>query len=222
MTSDHPAFSQRLLLTGGSGGLGQAVLTEFRGDAWEICAPTRDEVDVCDREAIRAFFHGRSIDLLICAAGAIADAPLARFSEPTWNETVAVNFQGAADCAAAALPAMLAQQSGHIVFISSYSAVHPPIGQAAYATAKAALIGLTEELARLHGHRGVRVNAILPGFLETRMTESVTTRRKAAILASHALGRFNTPSVVAGFIRHLHDRLPHTSGQVFQLDSRVR
>ena len=116
---------------------------------------------------------------------------------------------------------MIQQGNGHIVFISSYSALHPPLGQLAYATAKAALLGLTQSLARENGHHGIRVNAVLPGFLETRMTELVSEKRKIEILANHTLGRFNTPVEVAKFIRYLHQDLCHTSGQVFQLDSRI-
>jgi len=83
------------------------------------------------------------------------------------------------------------------------------------------LLGLTRALAAAHGARGIRVNAILPGFLDTRMTREVTARRREAVLGEHTLGCFNTPAAVAGFIRFLHEHLPHTSGQVFQLDSRL-
>jgi 3-oxoacyl-[acyl-carrier protein] reductase len=116
---------------------------------------------------------------------------------------------------------MLARGCGHVIFVSSFSAVHPPPGLAAYATAKAALLGLTRDLAGRCGSRNIRVNSVLPGFLETRMTHNVTAKRRAAVLAEHVLGTFNTPAAVAGFLHFLHHRLPHTSGQVFQLDSRL-
>lgn len=90
----------------------------------------------------------------------------------------------------------------------------------AYATAKAALLGLTTALADEHGPSGLRVNAILPGFLETKMTRAVSGKRKSEVLENHALGRFNTPDAVAAFIFHLQEDLPHTSGRIFQLDSR--
>jgi 3-oxoacyl-[acyl-carrier protein] reductase len=141
--------------------------------------------------------------------------------ENEWDEVFAVNFQGAIDCAAEVLPEMIRQGHGHVVFISSYSALHPAVGQAAYAASKAALLGLTADLAARHGSSNIRVNAILPGFIETGMTETVSARRKTEILADHSLNRFNTLAAVAKFIRHLHEDLPHTSGQVFQLDSRI-
>ena len=116
---------------------------------------------------------------------------------------------------------MLRARRGHIVFISSFSALHPPAGQAAYAAAKAGLIGLSKSLARELGPAGIRVNAILPGFLDTPMTAGLSAERREQVRRDHALGRFNDPEAVAAFLVHLHNHLPHTSGQVFQLDSRV-
>ena len=209
-----------VVITGGSGGLGRAIVEVFSEDSWQIAAPTRAELDVTNPSGIRSYFESRPVDLLVCAAGIIRDAPLARLDESAWDEVVAVNYQGAAACASAVLPAMIARGRGHIVFISSYSALHPPVGQLAYATAKAALIGLTASLAKEHGAHGIRVNAILPGYLETPMTGTVSERRKKEILNDHSLRRFNTPSATAKLIRFLQENLPHTSGQVFQLDSR--
>lgn len=212
---------KHLVITGASGGLGKAIVEEFAAASWQIDAPTHGELDVTHPAAIQDYFNSRSVDLLICAAGTIRDAPLSRLDEATWDEVLAVNYHGAAACAAAALPQMIEKQSGHVIFISSHSAIRPPRGQAAYATAKSALLGLTASLAQRNGRHGVRVNAILPGFLETAMTESVAERRRAEILGDHVLGRFNTPVTVARFIRHLQEELTHTSGQVFQLDSRI-
>ncbi len=200
--------------------MGRAVIQAFDLADWDVFAPGRSELDLLDPGSVNSVLGSIPVDLLVCAAGSIRDAPLARMDESMWDEVLAVNFTAAAECAAAVLPGMIGRGRGHIVFISSHSALHPPVGQAAYATAKAALLGLTESLARENGSHGVRVNAILPGFLETRMTKTVSARRKAQILRDHVLGRFNTPEAVAKFIRFLHEQLPDTSGQVFQLDSR--
>ncbi len=116
---------------------------------------------------------------------------------------------------------MRERNGGHIIFISSYSAIHPPIGQAAYAASKAALLGLTQGLAAELGPMGIRVNAVLPGFMETPMTCAVSDGRRIEILSDHSLGRFNTPAIISKFIRHLQEDLVHTSGQVFNLDSRL-
>lgn len=169
---------------------------------------------------MKAFFRDEICDLLVCAAGFSDDAPLANMPESSWDKVFEVNYGAAKRCAAAALPGMAQKGVGHIVFISSHAAIHPAVGQAAYAAAKAALLGLTSDLAALWGGNGIRINTVLPGFMETPMTETVSAKRRKAVCASHHLGRFNTPKATAGFIHFLHNRMPHTSGQVFQLDSR--
>jgi 3-oxoacyl-[acyl-carrier protein] reductase len=116
---------------------------------------------------------------------------------------------------------MLKRRDGHILFVSSHAALHPRAGQAAYAAAKAGLLGLTRSLAREFGSRGVRVNALLPGFLETPMTAGLATEVVDSVRAAHVLGRFNQVSEVAAFVRCLHLEMRGTSGQVFSLDSRV-
>lgn len=211
---------KRAVITGGNGGLAAELARHLDAEGWCVAAPGRDVLDVRDRAAIARYFADRPVDLLVCAAGVTRDGPLARMDEATWDDVWRTNFTGAVDCAAAALVGMVARGDGQVVFISSWSALHPPLGQAAYAASKAALLGHTQDLARLHGGSGVRINAVLPGFLETGMTAGVNAARREEIAADHALGRFNTVREVAGFIRHLHDHLPHTSGQVFQLDSR--
>jgi 3-oxoacyl-[acyl-carrier protein] reductase len=209
-----------LVITGGGGGLGRAIVSAFQNPQWQIAAPPSRELDVTDTIAVAGYFRERPVDLLVCAAGITRDVPLARLEESAWDQVMAVNLGGVLACAAAVLPGMIERGSGHLVLISSFSARHPPPGQAAYATAKAALLGLTHQLARRHGHQGIRVNAILPGFLETAMTQNLSEKRRAEILAAHCLGTYNTPAAVAGFIHHLHHHLAHTSSQIFQLDSR--
>jgi len=110
---------------------------------------------------------------------------------------------------------------GHIIFISSFSALQPPVGQANYAAAKSALLGMVKSMAVELGGRNVRVNAILPGFLETKMTRGLAPEVQERSRLRHTLGRFNTVEAVSEFIVCLHQKMPHTSGQVFNLDSRV-
>lgn len=216
MQSDPP----HAIVLGGSGGIGVAVVDELSKANWQVDAPSHSELDITSREAVISYFDGKSPDLLVCAAGVTADSLIARMTPEQWDHVWGVNYLGALHCAEAVLPSMRLRGSGHIVFLSSQSAVHPPAGQAAYASAKAALLDLTRELAIRGGMENIRVNAILPGFLETRMTSGVSESRRQDVLRDHALGRFNTCQAVAGFIRHLHESLPHTSGQIFQLDSR--
>lgn len=212
---------KRMVITGGSGGLGKAITLEFAGKGWQVIAPSRCDLDLLDKKAVAGFFEMNPCDLLICCAGMIRDVPLSRMEEEQWDDVFAVNFKAAALCAAAVVPVMLSKGCGHVVFVSSYAALHPAAGQAAYATAKAALHGLASELADRHGRAGLRFNVVLPGFLETRMTEAVSMRRKEVVREAHSLGRFNTVDMAAGFIRYLEEQLPFTSGQVFSLDSRL-
>lgn len=212
---------QHAVITGGTGTLGAAIAQALTSPDWKIESPSRAELDVSEVISINRYFEDREIDFLVCSAGITRDEPLAKMTESAWDETWLVNYQGSLKCAEAVLPKMIARGSGHIVFISSYSAVHPPSGQANYAASKAALLGLTAELASRYGQHNIRINTILPGFLETRMTESVSEKRVSQIRTDHVLGRFNTCDRVASFIRFLHHELPHTSGQVFQLDSRT-
>lgn len=210
-----------MAVTGGEGGLGRAVAAVFRGAGWEVDSPGRQDLDVTDHLAVDRYFAGREIELLVCAAGVTGEALLARLGGDAWDQVWAVNFRGALNAARAAIPGMGTRGGGHVVFVSSFVALHPPAGLTAYASAKAALLGLTRELAERHGRQSVRVNAVLPGFMATPMTREVGEARRSEVLRQHALGTFNTPEVVAEFIAFAHERLPHTSGQVFQLDSRT-
>lgn len=208
-------------ITGGRGDLALSIRQRFLQGNWHVDSPGRSELDVTDALAVSGYFLSRNPDLLICNAGMIRDAIIPKLDEPDWQRVMEVNFHGARRCAVAALDGMLRRGSGHVVFISSNSAIHPRRGQSAYSAAKAALLGLTRDLAREVGNQGVRVNAILPGFLETKMTSSLSHNDRESVRASHALGQFNEPDVVASFIWHLHHDLIRTSGQFFQLDSRT-
>ena len=211
---------KQLIITGGTGGLGTAISEKFREVGWEVIALGSDNLDLADRKAVASYFSENPCDLLVCAAGVIQDQRLARLDEKNWEEVYRVNYEAAANCAMAALPLMAQRRTGHVVFISSYAAIHPAIGQVAYATAKAALLGLTKELASAWGKKGIRVNAVLPGFLETPMTAAVSEKRKEVVRDLHFLGKFNTPDGAAAFLLFMEEEMPWTSGQVFQLDSR--
>jgi len=188
----------------------------------EVWAPGRESLDVSQSEHVQSYFSEvGDVDLLVCNAGVTADKPLLRMTVEDWDQVMQVNLKGAFRCAREVSRGMVKRRSGHIVLISSFSAIHPPIGQANYAASKAAMLGMMKSMARELGPRNVRVNAILPGFLQTRMTEELENVVKEAARDNHVLGRFNTPQVVADFVNFLHHQMPHTSGQVFNLDSRI-
>ena len=221
MLLESVALLKRAVITGGTGGLGKAIALEFKENGWEVMALGRSDLNLAHNKSVTQFFERNPCDLLVCCAGIIEDVPLSRMVEGQWDEVIDVNFKAAARCAAAVIPGMLAKGRGHVVFISSYAALHPAVGQAAYGTAKAALFGLVQELAERHSCTGLRFNVVLPGFLETPMTEAISKKRKEAIRESHCIGEFNTKEAAAGFIRFLDEKLRFTSGQVFSLDSRL-
>jgi len=213
----HPV----VIITGGAGGLATALSDAFRETGAEVVSPGRDELDVrSSADAHRYFERFERIDVLINNAAITGDKLFARLEEADWDAVLDTNLKGAFLCSRAAAKRMIKQRDGSIVQIGSYSALHPPIGQAAYAASKAGLIGLTKSLAKELGPRNIRVNCVLPGFLETRMTAALSAEARAAALDRHALGRFNTVEEAARFVQTLCS-LNHVSGQVFQLDSRV-
>jgi len=213
---------QQALVKGGQHGLGAVIAGALSQAGMEVMAPGSDELNVGDVVAVKGYFRTvGELDLLVCNAGVTADRPWVRMDESDWDTVMEVNLAGAFRCAREAVRGMVKRRRGHVVFISSFSAIHPPVGQANYAAAKSALLGLMKSMARELGPRNVRVNAILPGFLETPMTDSLSDAVKAASLKKHVLDQLNTPQVVGDFVAFLHQRMPHTSGQVFNLDSRI-
>lgn len=209
------------IITGGKGVIGTAIGAALTAPDWQVFALSRHQLDTLQEAAIESCFKQTPPDLLVCCAGITRDAPLMRLEEAAWDETISVNFKSALRCAQLAQPHMIRRKAGHIIFISSFSALHPPAGQVAYATSKAALLGLTKQLAQELGRENIRVNAILPGFMDSPITSHLSNQRHDEILADHQLGRFNSPLEVGKFIHYLHHQMPHTSGQIFQLDSRI-
>jgi 3-oxoacyl-[acyl-carrier protein] reductase len=209
------------VVTGGRGDLAGALVLALRESGYAVWNPGRDELDVTDVDQVKSFFASiPRVDLLVNNAGIKRDTPVLRMTEQDWDAVMEVNLRGAFLCSRAAAKEMLRQRSGHIVNVSSFSAIRPPIGQSNYAAAKAGMIGLTKSLAAEFGKRGVRVNAVLPGFLKTKMTADMAAEAVDKIRAQHVLGKFNTCADAARFMVFL-DSLSAVSGQVFQLDSRV-
>ena len=176
-----------------------------------------------DRAGARAWVTAAqpACELLVHNAGIRLDRPLARLTEADWHQVIDVNLS-AAHRLSKAMVARWRQSArpGHLIFIGSHSGCHGVAGQANYAAAKAGLCGLAKSLAAELGGEGIRVNVVLPGFLETRMTRDLSPRDRRRHLQRHVLGRFNQVEDAAGFIRFLHG-MRHVSGQVFQLDSRI-
>jgi 3-oxoacyl-[acyl-carrier protein] reductase len=159
------------------------------------------------------------VDVLVNNAGITRDKLLLRMTAEDWGQVIAVNLTGAFNVTRALAPAMLKQRGGSIVNIASVVGQMGNAGQANYAASKAGLIGLTKSLAKEFAARGVRVNAIAPGFIRTAMTdalsEDVQTQMKQAI----PLGRFGEPADVADVVLFLaSDLAGYVTGQVINCD----
>ncbi len=221
-SSENLTSPRTVLITGGQGDLGKAVHHELDAQGFQVIAPGKAELNVADKASITAFLATLpKLDLVVHCAGVLRDRRFASMTEEDFETVLRVNLTGAFQVSQAALRSMARQRRGHLLFIGSNSARWGAIGQANYAAAKAGIIGLTHSLAREYGGRNIRVNCILPGLLETKMTAHLTPEILDQIRASHTLGRFNTCEEVAKFVAFLESHLPHTSGQIFQLDSRV-
>lgn len=237
--ADNVSRRRVVLITGAAGGLGRTLAAEFLTQSWRVAAgwhrepfpePETDilrpvRLDVTDPAQVNARIEEvvqqwGGLDALICNAGITADRVLALMSNDDWQHVLEVNLKGAFHCSRAALRPMLAQRDAHIVLVSSFSGRVGARGQANYAAAKAGLIGLTQSLAREAGPRNVRVNAVLPGVLPTRLTAGLDATTMAGFAKANVLGRSNTLDEVARFIVFL-TTTRNISGQVFQLDSRI-
>ncbi|WP_217914316.1 3-oxoacyl-[acyl-carrier-protein] reductase [Miltoncostaea marina] len=143
------------------------------------------------------------LDALVLNAGITRDGLAVRMSAEDWNAVIDTNLSGAFFTARPALRGMLRRRAGSIVAVSSVVGLTGNPGQANYAAAKAGLIGMVRALAREAGGRGVRVNAVAPGYIATDMTAELSDEQRAGLLASTPLGRLGTPEDVAGAVAFL-------------------
>jgi len=160
-----------------------------------------------------------SVDILVNNAGINRDTLILRMSENDWDEVLNTNLRGAFLCTKAALRSMMRQRWGRIINISSLAGLLGNAGQANYSAAKAGLIGLTKAVAREMGSRGITVNAVAPGFIETDMTRDLPQSLKDEALQRIVLGRPGTPEDVAGAVAFLaSDDASYITGQVLAVD----
>lgn len=159
------------------------------------------------------------VDLLVNNAGVTRDTLIARMSDEDWEEVIETNLRGTFNTCRAVSRKMLRRRSGAIVNVTSVVGLHGNIGQANYAASKAGIIGLTKALARELGTRGVRVNAVAPGYISTALTDVLSEEIRGTILGNTPLGRLGEPVDVAAAVRFLcSDEAAFITGEVLLVD----
>jgi 3-oxoacyl-[acyl-carrier protein] reductase len=234
-----------VLVTGGSRGLGRAVVEALAAGPEARVAFTWNADEAAARAVegmtgARAFRldlsdRGRPDDLvaeveaalgpvegLVNNAGLRREALLALTSDEDWDAVVETNLGGLFRCCRAVLRGMMVRRRGAIVNVSSLSALHGVPGQGAYSAAKAGVLGLTRSLAREAGRRGVRVNAVVPGFVATDLTAGLPEAAVAALRTGECLVRGVQPADVAqAVVFLLSDRAAAITGQALVVDAGV-
>ncbi len=234
------------VVTGASRGIGRAIARRLAADgvlviinyngSEEAAGRVQREIaeaggeasvygcNVSDFGACEAFFkdiigqYGR-LDILVNNAGITKDGLLMAMSEEDFAKVLDVNLRGTFHCIRQAARQMLKQRSGRIVNISSVVGLHGNAGQANYAASKAGVIGLTKSAAKELGSRGITVNAVAPGFIDTDMTADLSEKVRADAAAAVPLGHFGRPEDVAEAVAFLaSEQAAYITGQVLAVD----
>ncbi len=246
MTISFDFANKVALVTGGSRGIGRAIALELAkgratvvisyagneaaatetlkllGDAGAKCKALR--FDVADTAACASAVDtvvtefGR-LDVLVNNAGVAIDGLIMRFKDDDWDKTLDTNLKGAFALIRAASRPMMKQRSGAIVNVSSIVGESGNGGQAAYAASKAGLIGLTKSVAKELASRGIRVNAVTPGFIATDMTAEIPEAMKAKLLDQIPLSRLGTAEEIAKSVAFLaSDAASYITGETLKVN----
>ncbi|WP_294571927.1 3-oxoacyl-[acyl-carrier-protein] reductase [uncultured Subdoligranulum sp.] len=234
------------LVTGGGRGIGRAICLELAKAGFDVCinyaassAAAEQTAEECKAFGVQAVAlqadvtnpaecqtlvdtaaktFGR-LDVLVNNAGVNADKLILRMQEADFDKVIDTNLKGAFFCSKAACKLMMRQRYGRIINLSSVVGLHGNAGQSNYAASKAGLIGLTKSLAKEFAARGVTVNAVAPGFIETDMTAAMPEAAKTAALAAVPAGRIGAPAEVAHAVAFLaSEEAAYITGQVLCVD----
>jgi 3-oxoacyl-[acyl-carrier protein] reductase len=199
----------------------EAVAAEVKALGRRAIAVRANVSDPADCEAIaqRALDEFGHIDILVNNAGITRDALIPRMSEQDWDLVIDTNLKGTFNCTRAVTRTMLKQKSGKILNVASVMGLIGNPGQANYSASKAGIIGLTKTTAKELGSRGINVNAIAPGFIQTAMTDGLSESVRNTIASQIPLSRLGTPEDVAKLVLFLcTDDSSYITGQVINVD----
>jgi len=199
----------------------QSVADEVKSAGREAVAVKADVANPEDADRIIKIAVDKfgTVDILINNAGITRDNLILRMTEEEWDSVLDVNLKGAFLCTKAAAKYMLRQRSGKIVNVASVMGIIGNPGQANYSASKGGIIALTKTTARELGSRGINVNAVAPGFIQTVMTEEMPEQAKKDIESRIPLERLGTPDDVAKVVRFLcSEAAGYVTGQVINID----
>ncbi|MFA5013275.1 MAG: beta-ketoacyl-ACP reductase [Candidatus Paceibacterota bacterium] len=235
-----------ILITGASQGIGKTIALKFASLGGKIALNdistqeenlkiAKEEIEKAGGEA-KYFFADVSkpeevekmiadiqagfgkLDVLVNNAGINKDRTLAKMTYEEWQKVIDIDLTGVFNCAKAALP-LIIQSQGNIISISSIVGQRGNFGQANYAAAKAGIIGFTKSLSKEVGRFNVRINAIAPGFIETKMAEAIPEEMKVMVKKLTSLGRFGKPEEVANLVAFLaSEEAGFITGTVVNID----
>ena len=233
------------LITGGARGNGRAIAISFAKEGADIAvgdvnaeeaAKTCIEIEALSRKALaltmdvtdytkveeavnKILDKFGKVDILVNNAGMAKDNLLLRMTEGEWNDVIATNLKGVFNCTKVFVKAMLKAKKGKIINLSSVIGLTGNAGQANYAASKAGIIGFTKSIAREYASRGIAINVVAPGYIQTEMTEKLPEKSREEILKRIPLGRFGTPHDVAGVCLYLASpEADYITGQTIVVD----
>ncbi|MBN2207739.1 MAG: 3-oxoacyl-[acyl-carrier-protein] reductase [Candidatus Coatesbacteria bacterium] len=236
---------QAALVTGAARGIGKAIAVRLARDGMNvaICDLLRDAMsetknelekmgsdtltfscDVCDSAKVAGMVtdieaHYGRLDVLVNNAGITADKLLMRMSDDDWAKVMAVNLTSVFNCTRSVVRGMISRRKGRIISISSVIGLMGNVGQANYAASKAGIIGFSKSVAKEVAARGVTVNVVAPGYIDTPMTRDLPEKAKQQLFDMIPMRRLGTPEDVANIVAYLaSDDAGYMTGQVINVN----